>query len=64
MQLVHSILTTTNFKLGGCLYAVYWPHSLQQDDSQCDRAHVAKPHPHQQQGFACNWQRDQEHGFG
>jgi len=61
---LHSILTTTNLQLGGCLYASYLPKSLQQEDSQCDHAHIAKPHPHQHQRFAGNWKRDQEHGVG
>jgi len=58
VQPVHSILTTTNLQLGSCLYASYWPKSLQREDSQCDYARIAKPHPRQQQPFARNLQRD------
>jgi len=60
----HSIPTTTILQQGGCLNGCYWPESLQWEDSQCDRARVAKPHCHQQQRFAWNWQIDHEHSLG
>jgi len=63
IQPVHSILTLTNLQLRGSLYSSYWPKGPQQEDSQCDGAHIAMPHPHQQQRFAPIRQRDQDHGF-
>jgi len=64
VQPVHSIFKTTGLQLGSCLYASYWPKSLQLEDSQCNGARVAKPNPHHQRCCASYWQRDQEHGFG
>jgi hypothetical protein len=64
VQPVNSILTMTNLLQGGCFYISYWPKSLMREDSQCDRARVAKPHPQQQQLFPRNGQRDQQHGIG
>jgi len=64
IQPVHSILRTTNLQLGGCLYTSNQPWCLQQEDSLCEHAWVAKPHPHQQQHFAHDRQRDQQQGFG
>ena len=63
VQPVHSILTRTNLQLDGYLYASNGAKSVQREDSQCDRARVAKPHPHQQHGPARNRQRDQQHSF-
>ena len=64
VQAVHFILTMTNLQLGGCRNASYWPKSLQREDSQCDCAHIANPHPHQQWCISHNQQRDQEDCFG
>ena len=41
---MNSIHTRTNLQLGGWFYTSYWTKSLQQGDSQCDRAGEAKPH--------------------
>jgi len=49
IQPVHSNLTTTNWHLGGCVFAAYWQESIQQKDSECDCGHGAKPHHPQQQ---------------
>jgi hypothetical protein len=54
----------TNSQLGGCMNASYIPKSLEKDNSQCDYAYVAKPHPNQQSGFAHNGPKDQEYSFG
>ena len=58
------MLTRTNLQLGGYMYVSYRPKSLQWEDSQCDHAYVAKPHPDPERGFAQNRERDQDHGFG
>jgi len=63
-QRVHSILAMNNLQLGGCLYKSYWPKSLQLEDSQCNHAQIAMPHPQQQQCIVYNQQRDQVHSFG
>jgi len=62
-QPVHSMLTMTNLQLCSRLYDSCWPKSKQWENLQCIRAHVAYPHPHQQQLFAPNQERHQAHGL-
>jgi len=63
VQPAHSIFITSNLRLGGCVYAFYWPSSLKRENSRLDCPRVAKPHPHLTQCFTCDCQRDQEHSF-
>jgi len=64
VQPVNSILTIRNLQLVSCFDTSSWPTSLQEEDLQCDCAHVAKPHPHQQQGIAHFQPREQADSFG
>jgi len=59
VQPVLSILTTTNLQLRSWLYITDWPKTVQRKDLQCVYARIAPPHPHRQQHFAQNPQRDQ-----